>query len=186
VLRIAILSLLADGDYSGYDLSKAFDASVTYVWAASQSQIYPELRGLSEKGLVEGVEVTQGRRPDKRVYRITPAGRAALVEWVERSPAALGIRDPFQLQVINAGRLPPERARALVAAQRALLQRRFDILAAIRDQLEARGHTPGEPYGEKLGWRLAVEAGLRTAEAYIGWCDWALTQLDASAQARPD
>ena len=182
MLRIAILSLLADGDRTGYELSKAFDASLTYVWPASQSQIYPELHKLADKGLAEGVDVTQQGRPDKRVYRITPAGRAALVEWVARTPTTLGVRDPFQLKAINSGRLPPDRARQLVADQRGLLQRRLGILATIRDQLESNGHAPGEPYTEQLGWRLAVEAGLRTTEAYIGWCDWAVEQIDASAQ----
>lgn len=186
MLRIAILSLLADGDYTGYELSKAFDASITYVWAASQSQIYPELHKLADKGLAEGIDVTQQGRPDKRMYRITPAGRSALVEWVSRSPTTLGIRDPFQLQAVNSGRLPPDRARQLVTEQRGLLQRRFDILVTIRDQLDSSGHTPGEPYSEQLGWRLGVEAGLRTVEAYIGWCDWAVEQIDASAQRQGD
>jgi hypothetical protein len=126
--------------------------------------------------------VAQQGRPDKRKYRITPAGRAALVEWVSREPTTLGIRDPFQLQAINIGRLPSNRAQQLVTQQRGLLQRRLDILVTIRDQLDASGHTPGEPYGEGLGWRLAVEAGLRTTEAYIGWCDWAVEQIDSSAQ----
>jgi DNA-binding PadR family transcriptional regulator len=179
---MAILSLLADGDHSGYELSKAFDASITYVWPASQSQIYPELHKLADKGLADGIDVAQQGRPDKRVYRITPAGRAALVDWVSRSPTTLGIRDPFQLQAINVGRLPPDRARQLVTEQRGLLQRRLDILVTIRDQLDASGHTPGEPYGEQVGWRLAVEAGLRTTEAYIDWCDWAIEQIDASAR----
>ena len=182
MLRIAILSLLADGDYTGYELSKAFDASVTYVWPASQGQIYPELHKLADKGLAEVIEVAQQRRPDKRVYRITPAGRAALVEWVSRSPTTLGIRDPFQLQAINAGRLPPDRARQVVTEQRDLLQRRLDVLVTIQDQLDSSGHAPGEPYSEQLGWRLAVEAGIRTTEAYIGWCDWAVEQIDASAR----
>jgi PadR family transcriptional regulator AphA len=184
VLRIAILSLLADGDYTGYELSKAFDASITYVWPASQSQIYPELHKLADKGLAEGIDVAQHGRPDKRVYRITSAGRAALVEWVSRTPTTLGIRDPFQLRAINSGRLPPGEARQLVEEQRSLLQRRLDILVTIRDQLDASGHDPGEAYGEQLGWRLAVEAGLRTTEAYIGWCGWAVEQIDVSAERR--
>lgn len=184
MLRMAILSLLADADYTGYDLSKAFDASLTYVWAASQSQVYPELHKLAENGLVEGVEVPQQGRPDKRVYRITDAGRAALVEWAGREPGTFTIRDPFQLQVINAGRLPPDRARALLQEQRRLLGRRLDILRTIRDQLEAIGHTGGEPYNDKLGWRLTVEAGLRTGESYQEWCDWAIEQIDASSRHR--
>ena len=185
MLRIAMLSLLADSDYSGYDLSKAFDRSITYVWAASQSQIYPELHKLEAKGLIDGADVPQEGRPDKRVYRITPAGRAALVTWVEQPPTALSIRDPFQLQVINIGRLDPATARALVEEQRKLMGQRLDVLRSIRASLEATGHEPGEPWSDQLGWRLTVEAGLRTADAYVQWCEWTITQLDASATRRP-
>jgi PadR family transcriptional regulator AphA len=184
MLRIAMLSLLADSDYSGYDLSKAFDRSITYVWAASQSQIYPELHKLEAKGLIAGSDVPQDGRPDKRVYRITDAGRATLVAWVQEPPTALSIRDPFQLQVINFGRLDAARARALVEQQRSLMQQRLDVLRHIRDTLEATGHAPGEPWGDQLGWRLTVEAGLRTAQAYVEWCDWTVTQLAASAGRR--
>ena len=184
MLRIAILSLLADSDYSGYDLSKAFDSSLTYVWAAGQSQIYPELHRLEAKGLIEGVDVPQDGRPDKRIYRITDAGRSTLVEWADEVPLAYAIRDRFQLTIINIGRLSPARARELVARQRELLQQRHDVLTSIAGLLEAAGHEPGEPWNDQLGWRLTVEAGLRTSAAYVEWCDWTLEQLSASAAHR--
>ena len=184
MLRIAILSLLADRDYSGYDLSKAFDASITNVWAARQSQIYPELHRLEQKGLVAGVAVPQAGRPDKRMYHLTSSGRADLVAWVAEPAGPLQVRDPFQLRTINFGRLSRERARELVAEQRAMLRDRLDRLAAIRDMLEAAGHAPGEPFDEQIGWRLTVEAGLRTHQAYLEWCDWADAHL-ADAPAPP-
>ena len=38
---------------TGYDLSKAFQASVSHVWHAPDSQIYPELRRMAAVGLAE-------------------------------------------------------------------------------------------------------------------------------------
>ena len=183
MLRIAILSLLSDGPSSGYDLSKAFGGSVTYVWAASQSQIYPELHRLEERGLIEGTDVPQRGRPDKREYRITEAGQAELLAWVDHPPKALSIRDPFQLKVLYIGRLAPDRAVELVAEQRALLRARADALESIRELLEAAGNTPGSPYSDTIGWRLSVEAGVTTVAAYIAWCDWAIEHIEASADA---
>jgi len=180
VLRIAILSLLADGDHSGYDLSKAFDASLTYIWPASQSQIYPELKKLEAKGLIDGIDVPQAGRPDKRVYRLTDAGRDELVGWVRAPTDTWALRDPFQLRVINLGRVDPEQAIELVRSHRALVQQRLDILEGIRATLDELGHRPGDPWNDKLGWRLTVEAGVRTAVAYLDWCDWALDQLASS------
>lgn len=181
MLRIAILSLLADGEYSGYDLSKAFDGSVTYIWAAGQSQIYPELHRLEDRGLISGADVPQRNRPDKRIYRITDAGRDELIGWAGRSPATVNVRDPFQLQVLNFGRLDPSVVARLVGEHRAMLQARVEALKSIRSLLERSGNTPGAPFGEAIGWRLTVEAGIVTAVAYLGWCDWALEHLAASA-----
>ena len=186
MLRIAILTLLADRDYSGYDLSKAFDASITHVWAASQSQIYPELRKLEENGQICGQDVPQDGRPDKRVYALTDAGRRSLIDWVAEPPTSLTIRDPFQLRAINLGRLPPERASELVCEQRALLRARLTTLEAIASLLEERGHVPGEAWNDQLGSRLTVEAGILTARAYLNWCDWALERLADSAGEASD
>jgi DNA-binding PadR family transcriptional regulator len=178
MLRIAILSLLADQDYTGYELSKAFDRSVTYIWPASQSQIYPELHRLEAKGLVEGVAVAQAGRPDKRVYRITQAGRDDLVAWVDEIPPAFAVRDPFQLRVINLGRLDRQRAAEIVAAQRELVDRRLAVLTSMCDLLDAADPpATAPPWDERAGWRLSVQAGLLTTRAYRDWCDWTLTQL---------
>ena len=49
-----ILGMLAWGPSSGYDVKAVVDRSVRFFWAASYGQIYPELRRLSDAGLVKG------------------------------------------------------------------------------------------------------------------------------------
>jgi DNA-binding PadR family transcriptional regulator len=175
VLRWAILTLLADQDSSGYDLSKSFDASVAYVWAAGQSQIYPELRRLEDEGLIRGRDVAQRGRPDKRLFHLTARGRRALVEWAASPLPPLAVRDAFQLRTVNLGRLPPARARELLTDQRDLLDQRLAILGSIHEILTGSDELGSGP---NVGWRLSVEAGLRVHRAYRDWCDWAVTQLD--------
>ena len=41
---------------SGYEIKAAVDDTTRFFWAASYGQIYPELKRLSEAGLVEGVD----------------------------------------------------------------------------------------------------------------------------------
>ena len=80
-----ILGALAWGPSSGYDVKAVVDRSVRFFWTASYGQIYPELRRLSEAGLVKGtMEPTSGRR--RTVYRITAAGRRALEDWLAQEP----------------------------------------------------------------------------------------------------
>lgn len=82
----ALLGLLADGELSGYDLKRLVERSVGYFWRPARSQIYAVLPRLVERGLARRRAVAQAMRPDKQVYRITPAGRGALRTWLDAAP----------------------------------------------------------------------------------------------------
>jgi DNA-binding PadR family transcriptional regulator len=183
MLRYAILTLLADDALSGYDLSKAFEASLTHLWPARQSQIYPELHRLEREGLVEATTVEQSSKPDKRLYRLSKPGQQALSEWIVTPQGPIPIRDAFQLRAFNFGRMELGSALALLTQQKTHLARRITMLEQITAALEAGGHTPGEPMNIHVGWRLVLEAGLRVHRAYYEWCDWTAAQLTASAAA---
>lgn len=81
-LRHALLALLTARPMTGYELAKQFDASVTYLWHAPHSQIYPELRRLESEGLVTATVVPRGMKAVKRNYSLTEAGQEELVRWV--------------------------------------------------------------------------------------------------------
>src|SRR5262249_45594930 len=81
--ELAVLGLIAFGPSSGYDLSRTAARSIGHMWSPSRSQIYKVLPRLVAAGLARSREVEQQGRPDKAVYRITPAGRTALRRWIE-------------------------------------------------------------------------------------------------------
>ena len=88
-----ILGLLYERPGSGYDIKQTADHSTRHFWAISFGQIYPELKRLTEGGLVEVEESPTGSR-QRNVYRITDAGREALAFWVaDTTRAACEIRD---------------------------------------------------------------------------------------------
>ena len=76
-----ILGLLSIGPRSGYEIKATVDRSTRFFWAASYSQIYPELRRLEREGLIEGEESPNGGRA-RRVYSLTAAGREELEAWL--------------------------------------------------------------------------------------------------------
>ena len=78
-LRFAALGLLAQHPGSGYDLLKRFQLSVGNVWSATQSQLYGELNKLADAALIE---VSDTGPRGRKEYRITVAGRAELVRWI--------------------------------------------------------------------------------------------------------
>src|SRR5215471_2358783 len=90
-LSYMLLSLLAREPMSGYDLTAQMKLKQRLVpfWPISHTQIYPALAQLEQQGLVSyHIVDQQGVRPNKKVYELTEAGRAALRQWVE-SPTPL-------------------------------------------------------------------------------------------------
>ncbi|MEU4123710.1 PadR family transcriptional regulator [Streptomyces virginiae] len=85
----AVLGLLSFGEeLSGYDLKKRSDLSLRFFYSSpSFSQIYSELKRLEKAGYATSRRIGHdtGTR-DKRVYRITEEGLAAVREWARQAP----------------------------------------------------------------------------------------------------
>ena len=82
-LQYGILGILNYADMTGYELGKAFDASLSYFWQAQTSQIYRELNKMEEsKWLTSRIEV-QTDKPNKRIYSITETGKEKLQNWLQ-------------------------------------------------------------------------------------------------------
>jgi DNA-binding PadR family transcriptional regulator len=79
-LRLAILSLLAEGPKHGYQLMKEMKERSGGMYKASAGSVYPTLQQLEDEGLVEA-----SQEDGRRVYRLTVAGRAEL----EKDPEAV-------------------------------------------------------------------------------------------------
>ena len=104
-LRDAVLAALLEGESSGYDLAKSFDASVANFWMATPQQLYRELDRLAEQGLIQARVVHQERRPNKRMYSLTEAGHEAIHQFTSRAPKPGVIRDELavKLLAVDAG-----------------------------------------------------------------------------------
>src|SRR4051794_17037765 len=104
-LRDAVLAALLEGESSGYDLAKGFDASVANFWMATPQQLYRELDRLAGQGLIRARVVHQERRPNKRMYVLTEAGHEAIQLFTARAPKPSVIRDELlvKVQAADAG-----------------------------------------------------------------------------------
>ena len=77
-LRLALLSLLDERPKHGYELMKNLEERSGGAYRASAGSVYPTLQQLEDEGLVVS-ETTAG----KRVYSLTPDGRAELAREAE-------------------------------------------------------------------------------------------------------
>jgi DNA-binding PadR family transcriptional regulator len=120
----AVLGLVAYRESSGYDLAQAAKRGIGYIWAPSRSQIYKVLRRLQERRLVVERSVAQRNRPDKVLYRVTAAGRAELVSWVEEvEDEPSGGPSVFLLKILFAWAAPRDAGLAQLDAYERHLKR---------------------------------------------------------------
>jgi DNA-binding PadR family transcriptional regulator len=177
-LRNAVLAALLDGEASGYDLAKLFDASVANFWMASPQQLYHELERMAAQGLIEAREVLQDRRPNKRVFRLTDRGREELHEFTRAPARPLALRDELLVKVhaVDAGD-----AEAVGAAVADLLQCARAKLARY-DRLRARllaGRSEQEYLAdaERVGPYLTLMRGRAFEQENITWAEQTLAAL---------
>jgi DNA-binding PadR family transcriptional regulator len=110
----SLLGFLSDSPMSGWELSAAVEGSIANFWNVTRSQVYRELRTLSELGYVEAGDA--GPR-DRRPYSITDAGRRAFREWIVRDPGSAIVRMPLLLTVFFGRHLPAERLGEIVTKE---------------------------------------------------------------------
>jgi len=79
-VRLALLSLLAEGSKHGYQLMKELKERSGGMYRASAGTVYPTLQMLEDEGLIE-----LDPQSSRRAYRITDAGQ----EELKRDPEAV-------------------------------------------------------------------------------------------------
>ena len=114
---LVILGMLGRRPRSGYDIKQAVDASTRFFWAASYGQLYPELRRLQGAGLVTSEAAPTGGR-QRKVHRLTDAGRSALLQWLGAPGGSIELRDELLLKLFFADLAPQTAPVALEALRR--------------------------------------------------------------------
>ena len=104
------LGLLSFGEASGYDLKKHAESSGDHFFATGFGSIYPALSSLMKHGLIEPTAKSTGGRQDRKIYRITSAGRSELIRMLSMDePRHLLRSDLFALlyfsHLVTPGRI---------------------------------------------------------------------------------
>jgi DNA-binding PadR family transcriptional regulator len=184
-LKHALLGFLNYSSMTGYELKKFFDQSVHHFWNANLSQIYPTLSQMQDEGLLEAEVEYQEGRPNRKVYRITEAGRQELLRWLREPLDLPPTRMAFLIKVFFAGSMEKEE---ILDQLRQRLKMHMDRLAAYRDPVREVLVKNIEETGlgrEGLFWGLTLEAGVRFEEAWVQWCREAIERIEAFGAIHP-
>ena len=108
-VKTLCLGVLTLRDMTGYEIKKHFEESFAHFFVAGYGSIYPALSELTRTGMVSCQDVAQDKRPDKKVYRITEAGRAQLGQALAQTPPRHKVRSEFLVLMYFAHLMTPER-----------------------------------------------------------------------------
>jgi DNA-binding PadR family transcriptional regulator len=158
--RTLCLGVLNRGDASGYEIKKSFEEGpLAHFQEASFGAIYPALTRLAEDGLVICRAQPQDKRPDKKLYAITEAGRTALQSALHRPPSDDEVRSDFLFVLFFAHLLPTATLNRLIDDRIAWYE---DVLQRMTENADLDNRPAGERFVHGLG--LAV---YRCARDYL-------------------
>jgi DNA-binding PadR family transcriptional regulator len=167
-MRHAVLALLADEPAHGYEIKRALEERFgTVIAPLNAGQVYMTLQRLQRDELVADDAVAQTGRPDKRVYRLTAAGRRALEEWLGTASAPTKLRDDFFMKLVLAHSMGLADPAELIARQRAVYLRSLGELERVLASGAGDGATA-----------LVVEGAALHLEADLKWLDRCEEVLD--------
>jgi PadR family transcriptional regulator, regulatory protein AphA len=169
-----VLGLLALGPKTGYELVQGYARSIGQISSCSDAVLYNEPKRLVADGLVTAVEESRGKRT-VAVYSIIDAGMDVLRQWLTEPPAFPVLEADPIIRTVFSDFIDLDQLRDTIIAFRAEAEARRNVLAAIGESYLA-----GEGlYQERM--HIVMLSGRFVGflmQAYIDWCDWALTGLD--------
>jgi DNA-binding PadR family transcriptional regulator len=172
-MSFAILGFLAIRPWSTYELTKLLGRSVQFVMPRTEANRYLEPKRLVEAGLATAADESVGLRP-RTVYSITPAGREALAEWLERPARPTQLESEALLKVLfaNMASAPTLVARiAEFGAEAEAVEAPWREIA--REYANGEGLFPERIHINTLFWVLFD----RWARLRAEWARWATMEV---------
>ena len=194
-IQYALLGYLSWQPFSGYDLKKLISESDLFYWSGNNNQIYNSLVDLYKRGLVSKEVQLQESLPAKKIYTITPEGRAELRRQMLAAPELPECHSNFLIQLAWAGDLSPEEIDSLLASyeEEITVQLRMrQVQAGVQPASDSgAGNRPAMPnrtareqyiwqkilenliaqYQHELDWVREVRNDLSTSTGWTG-CAW--------------
>jgi DNA-binding PadR family transcriptional regulator len=175
VLGLAVLSVVQERPMHPYEMAAVLkqrgkDADMPIKWGS----LYTVVANLEKHRFIEAVEsVKDGGRPERTVYRITPAGREEFEDWVRELVGTVDREPPrFKAGLSMIGVLGPDQAISRLRERLEQLGERVEAHRAALEQLR--------PLMPRL-FLVEVEYDLAMTEAEARWVRGFLEELTTGA-----
>jgi DNA-binding PadR family transcriptional regulator len=173
-LEHAILVSLSERASTGYDLARRFDKSIGQFWTATHQQVYKVLARMEQAGWVAVTHVAQDGRPDKKVYDVTPDGRAELSRWISEPAAPEVGRSDLAVKIRGASYGDVPAVAAEIRRHRAIRAERLEYYLANEKR---EFPDPSALHGARLHQWLVLRGGITLERGLLDWYDDVLAAL---------
>jgi len=174
----AVLGLMAIRPWTAYELAGQSERSLRWFFPRAERGVYLEVKRLAALGWAHAERSGTGRRPST-VYRISPAGRQALDDWLASECAPTQISSEAALKVFLSDQTTPAVLSATVRGVRESAEASLSRLAAMAgEHVAGRGKFPERAVANALSMKLITDLQ-KTLRAWGEWAESAAAQLQA-------
>lgn len=166
-LKYVILGLLTQKPMTGYEIKQRFEGALSEFWYANHSQIYPELKRLTEEDMIQYKIQIVGNSLEKKVYTITEAGKKEFNIWLKKKEGLEATpKDIFRLRLFFSNELPKEMQMELIQDQLELHRERLQHLEKNKTYFD---ELCKEEMSAELCDYMVLEGAIMREEAYCNW-----------------
>src|SRR5690349_20593889 len=173
-IEVALLALLSIRPITGYEILRHHARALEPWWETPRTQIYPKLRELQRRGLIEHEYVGQKSKPNKRLYSIGPTGSQALASWLGSSINAPEMRHHMMMRLFLGNLLPTEETSRPLADYRDKMAARAESFRQARERFSRSLSGP---------YRASVFFELLSLDHLIAMTDLEVTGTDKALAA---
>jgi PadR family transcriptional regulator, regulatory protein AphA len=171
-----ILGLLSESPLTGYQMKQLIDIRFRFFWNESYGQLYPTLKDLRGRGLIEETDSkTPSAARAQKAYRICEAGMEALRQWLQQPVEKETVRLEILLKMYFSNLTDPEVMAEHIKLFQASHERDLQILNMFRTELEAISEVdPNHPHVLRV-----IDFGQKVNQAYLAWSRETITFLES-------
>jgi DNA-binding PadR family transcriptional regulator len=137
-IQSILLGFLMRSSMTGYDLKKAFSISFSFFSGLSYGSIYPALKKMEKNGLItKQVEIQDGA-PNRKIYTVTEAGRAAFLNSLKLPLPPEQPKSAFLMRLFFFAHLAPEDRKSVALKHLGSLKQMQAELELVQPQVAAR------------------------------------------------
>ncbi|MBI5605815.1 MAG: PadR family transcriptional regulator [Deltaproteobacteria bacterium] len=168
----AVLGALGKGPTHGYDIYQNLSKNLVSIWTLGLSQVYALLSRLEQEELVIHQRHEQEKRPDRKIFTLTPKGIKIFKNWVRQPvPHMRDLRLEFLCKLHFARTQGRGAETRLIEAQISLLEEKSQRMHSKAKSMEAFMEIQ------------ALQFRLSQTEAAMAWLK-ALSETDKQSNQR--